>query len=143
MSSDSKVDARHAQDDDGFENLPAVEKSATSAALPELKQPEIITAAAVKPTCFEHLLAVCLCWCAGFIYIAATTPATQEHKPTQYHVMTLLWTCFVSVLTWMVLLAMRRQAELDHAAVMGTLHASRLETYRLHQELRALHKKDK
>jgi hypothetical protein len=148
MSSDSKVDARHADGDDEFENLPADEKKEEE----ELKEPKVYDAKQKPvPTTVVWLnIASCVLLGAA-VYVllqltAASTITSASQLPSLYHrnemgLMLIFTLCIIAVV-----LSTESFAAMAHHATMETLHAHRLETYRLHRELRATrakkHKKD-
>jgi hypothetical protein len=139
MSSDSKVDARHADGDDGFENLPADDEKKDEE---ELKEPApynergLPLPAGVSYLFWSQLLLIGIILLSLYsLYIVASTRATD--KTFQYHLVGLLVNVVMALFGWVLLLSIMSFAAVDHNTVLETLHAHRMETYRLHKELRA------
>jgi len=144
MSSDSKVDARHVDDDDGFENLPADDKNKEEEE--ELKEPEVYTAKGKpRPPDVNKALWVQLILFAGLLLVVYSLSLllrirTNDTAPDKVTIGFLVLFCGLGVygiLGAMSILAVLIYNMGSYAAVMETLHAHRMETYRLHKELRA------
>jgi hypothetical protein len=144
MSSDSKVDARHADGDDEFENLPAVDEKNREEE--ELKEPEVYNVETMLP---PPKTVVCVNWVAVIVLGIAvfavyeiralqTTPvATVSELPFRYHRIELVSMTALTLLIAVIALASVSLAVWNHRDVTTALHAHRMETYRLHKELRA------
>src|SRR5690349_5674653 len=125
MSSDSKVDARHANDDDEFENLPADEKKEEE----ELKEPKVYDAKQKPVPTTVVWLNVASCVLLGAaVYVllqltAASTITSASQLPSLYHrnemgLMLIFTLCIIAVV-----FSTESFAAMNHHATMETLHA--------------------
>jgi hypothetical protein len=108
----------------------------------ELKEPEPYNerskSSMAGVSCFfwaQLILIGLVSLCLYSLYTVVNTPATATHKPLQYQIFGVLMNVMMALFGWVLLLSIMSFAASDHNTVLETLHAHRMETYRLHKEL--------